>query len=163
MRHFLRPKGVQSHSGPITLLTFGVRVTATQTGLIAATGGTNRAPARLAGTSCGAVALTAIAVAANQYGGAAAGTQIEPSREVHWSPWPMGKDGDARFVTYFACSIASSQLWARHRSWLRGWSRCRVRVSTGRSDIYRISGADAIPTQSVQNTSSLIEAATPRS
>jgi len=146
MRHFLR-------SGPITLLTFGVGVTATQTGLIAASGGTDRAAARLAGTSSGAVALAAIAVAANQYGGAAAGAQIASSGEVHWSPWPMGKDGDARFVTYFACSVASSQLWARHRSWLGGWSRCRARVSTGRSDIYRISGADATPTQALQKSS----------
>jgi len=96
-------------------------------------------------------------VAANQYGGAAAGTQIASSREVHWSPWPMGKDGYARFVTYFACSVASSQLWARHRSWLGGWSRCRARVSTGRSDIYRISDANATPTQAILNTFSPVE------
>jgi len=146
MRHFLRSKGVQSRSGPITLLTFGVGVTATQTGLIAASGGTDRASASFTGASS-AVALAAVAVAANQYGGAAAGTQIASSREVHWSPWPMGKDGYARFVTYFACSVASSQLWARHRSWLGGWSRCR------RSDIYRISGADATPTQAIQKSS----------
>ena len=144
MRHFLRSKGVQRRSGPITLLTLGVGVTATQTGLIAASGRTDRASASLTGASR-AVALAAVAAAANQYGGAAASAQIASSGEVHWSPWPMGKDGDARFVTYFACSVASSQLWARHRSWLGGWSRCRARVSTGRSDIYRISGADATP------------------
>lgn len=55
MRHFLR-------SDPITLLTFGVGVTAAQAGLIAAPGSTDRASARFAGTSGGAVALAAIAV-----------------------------------------------------------------------------------------------------
>ena len=100
MRHFLRPKAVQSHSGPITLLTFGVGVTTAQTVLIAITGGPDRAAACQVGTSRGAVALATVAVAANEYGGAAAGAQIASSREVHGSPWPMGKDGDARFVTY---------------------------------------------------------------
>ena len=152
MRHFLRSKGVQRRSGPITLLTLGVGVTATQTGLIAASGRTDRASASLTGASR-AVALAAVAAAANQYGGAAASAQVASSGEVHWSPWPMGKDGDTRFVTYFACSVASSQLWARHRSWLGGWSRCRARVSTGRSDIYRISDADATPTQTLQTRS----------
>ena len=145
MRHFLRPKEVQSRSSPISLLTFGVGVTAAQAVLIAATGCPDRAPARLSGTFGGAVALAAVAVAANQYRGAAAGAQVASSGKVHWSPWPMGNDGDARFVTYLACSVASSQLWARHRSWLGGWSRCRARVSTGRSDFYRISAADATP------------------
>lgn len=55
MRHFLR-------SDPITLLAFGVGVTPAQTGLIAAPGSTDRASARFAGTSGGAVALAAIAV-----------------------------------------------------------------------------------------------------
>ena len=156
MRHFLRSKGVQRRSGPITLLTLGVGVTATQTGLIAASGRTDRASESLTRASR-AAALAAVAAAANQYGGAAASAQIASSGEVHWSPWPMGKDSDARFVTYFACSVASSQLWARHRSWLGGWSRCHARVSTGRSDIYRISGADATPTQAFQNTYSHVE------
>ena len=101
MRHFLRPS-------PVTLLTFGVGVAAAQAVLIAATGGTDRASTRLAGTSGGAVALAAVAVAANQHGGAAACAQIASSGEVHWSPWPMGNDGDARFVTYLACRVASS-------------------------------------------------------
>ena len=171
MRHFLRPKGVQSRpkgvqsrpkgvqspSGPITPLTFGVGVTARQAGLIAATGGTDRASACQIGTSAGAVALAAVAVAANQYGGTTAGAQIASSGEVHGSPWPMGKDGDARFVTYWACSVASSQLWARYRSWLGGWSRYRARVSIGRSEFYRISGADATPTPTIQNTSLHVE------
>ena len=82
MRHFLRSKGVQRRSGPITLLTLGVGVTATQTGLIAASGRTDRASASLTGASR-AVALAAVAAAANQYGGAAAGAQIASSREVH--------------------------------------------------------------------------------
>ena len=86
MRHFLRPKGVQSHLVPITLLTFGVGVTTAQAVLIATTGGPDRAPACLVGASRGAVALAAVAVAANQYGGAAARAQIASSREVHWSP-----------------------------------------------------------------------------
>ena len=91
MRHFLRPKGVQSHSGPITLLTFGVGVTTVQTVLIATTGGPDRASARLSGTSAGAVALAAVAVAANQYGGAAAGAQIASSGEVHCHRDQWGK------------------------------------------------------------------------
>ncbi len=86
MRHFLRPKGALSRSGPIPLLTFGVGMTAAQAVLIAATGGSDRVSARPVGTSAGAVALAAVAVAANQYGGAAAGAQIASSGEVHWSP-----------------------------------------------------------------------------
>jgi len=85
MRHFLQPKGVQSHSGPITLLTFGVGVTTAQAVLIATTGSPDRASPRLVGTSAGAVALAAVAVAAYQYRGAAAGTQIASSGEIHWS------------------------------------------------------------------------------
>ena len=86
MRHFLRPNGVQSRPVPVTLLTFGVSVATAQAVLITATGGTNRASARLSGTSGGAVALAAVAVAANQHGGAAAGAQVASSGEVHWSP-----------------------------------------------------------------------------
>ena len=108
MRHVLRTKGVQSRSGAIPALPFGVGVTAGSAGLIAATGGTYRASPRLSGTSPGAVALAAVAVAADQYGGAAARTQKPSSGEIHEAPWPMGKGGDARFVTYLACSIAPS-------------------------------------------------------
>ena len=86
MRHFLRPKGVQSRPGPISLLTFGVGVAAAQAVLIAATGGPDRTSARQVGTPRSAVALAAVAVAANQYRGAAAGAQIASSGEVHWSP-----------------------------------------------------------------------------
>jgi len=76
------------------LWTQGTGVAAAQAVLIATTGSPDRASARLVGASRGAVALAAVAVAANQYGGAAAGAQIASSRQLHWSPWPMGKDGD---------------------------------------------------------------------
>ena len=119
--------------------------------MIAATRSTEREPACLVGTSSSAVALAAVAVAANQYGGAAAGAQIASSGEIHWSPLTNGerRRRPLRDI-YSACSVASSQLWARHRVWLGRWSRCRARVSTGRSDIYRIRGADATPMHVVQ-------------
>jgi hypothetical protein len=64
MRHFLLP-------GPVTALAFGVGVTAAQAVLIAATRGTDRLSAGLVGAPRGAVAVAAIAVAANEHGCAA--------------------------------------------------------------------------------------------
>jgi hypothetical protein len=66
MRHFLL-------SGPVTALPFGVGVTTTQAGLIPAAGSTNRTAAGTVGTLHSAVAVAAIAVAANEHRGAAAG------------------------------------------------------------------------------------------
>ena len=79
MRHFFV-------FGPVTALALGVGMTASPAGLIAATGGTDSGASSLLRTRLGAVALAAVAVAANQYGGAAARAQIASSREVHWSP-----------------------------------------------------------------------------
>jgi len=76
MRHFLR-------FGPIPALVFGVCMTASVRRLIAATGGLNGDASCLVGTPCGAVAVTPIAVTADDHGGAATRTQIASSRKVH--------------------------------------------------------------------------------
>jgi hypothetical protein len=83
MRHFLLP-------GPVTALAFGVGVTAAQAVLIAATRGTDRLSAGLVGAPRGTVPVTAIAVAANEHGRAAAGAVVASSREIHWPSRPMG-------------------------------------------------------------------------
>ncbi len=83
MRHFLL-------SGSVTALPFGVGVTTAQAGLIAATSGTNRTTASLVGTLRRAVAVAAIAVAADEYGGATAGAQVASPGKVHWHSGPMG-------------------------------------------------------------------------
>lgn len=103
MRHFLLP-------GPVTALPVGVGVATARAGLIAAAGGTNRTAARLLGTLRSAVALAAITVAADEYGGAAAGAQVASSGKVHWQWRPMANDGDVRFVKYYAGNVAPEGL-----------------------------------------------------
>lgn len=105
MRHFLLP-------GPVTALPFGVRVTTPQAGLIAVTGGTDGLVAHLVGTRRTAVAVATITVAANDDRSAATSAEVASSRKIHWHIWPMGLDGNARFVTYLACNVAS---WLRAR------------------------------------------------
>jgi hypothetical protein len=83
MRHFLL-------SSSVTALSLCMRVTAAQAGLIAAAGRTQGAAAGFFGAGRGAVAVTAIAVAADQYGGAATGAQVASSGKVHWQSGPMG-------------------------------------------------------------------------
>lgn len=83
MRHFLLPS-------PVLALTFGVGTTATMGVLIATTSGSYRLMAGLRRTSFGAVAVAAITVAADQYGGATAGAQVASSGEFHWQSGPMG-------------------------------------------------------------------------
>jgi hypothetical protein len=83
MRHFLLP-------GPVTALPLRMRVTAAPTGLIAAAGCTQGVVAGFFGASRGAVTVAAIAVAADQYGGAATGAQVASSGMVHWHSGPMG-------------------------------------------------------------------------
>lgn len=83
MRHFLLP-------GPVTALAFGMGVTAAQAVLIAATRGAGGLSAGLVGTARGAVALAAVAVAANDHRRAATGAVVASSREIHWPSRPMG-------------------------------------------------------------------------
>jgi hypothetical protein len=64
MRHFF-------YAGPVTTLPFGVGLTAVMTSLIASAGSTHGALTGLLGACCGAVAITAITVTANNYGGVA--------------------------------------------------------------------------------------------
>ena len=124
MRHFLR-------FGPIPALAFGMGMTASPRGLIAATGGLDGGASCLISTPCGAVAVTPIAVTANDHSGAATRTQVASSREVHGQRGPMGGRQQARFVKYSACSVARQDSGARHRNWLGGWDRCRAGISTG--------------------------------
>ena len=83
MRHFLLPS-------PVLALALGVGTAAAIRVLIATTSGSYRLMAGLWRTSCGAVAVAAITVAADQHGGAAAGAQVASSGEVHWQSGPMG-------------------------------------------------------------------------
>ena len=83
MRHFLR-------FGPVTALPLRMRVTPAQAGLIEAASGTQGVMAGLLGTGRGAVTVAAIAVAADQHGGAATGAQVASSGMVHWHSGPMG-------------------------------------------------------------------------
>ena len=124
MRHFLV-------SGPIPALTFSMRVTASTTRLIAATGGLDGSASCLIGALGGAVALTSITVTTNDHGGAATRTQVASSGEIHGQTGPMGEDSNARFVEYSACNVARQDSGARHRNWLGGWDRCRAGISTG--------------------------------
>ena len=124
MRHFLR-------FGPVTALAFGVCMTTLPAGLIAVTSGTDGAASCLCCTGLGAVALAAIAVAANDRCLAAAGTKVMSSCRFHGLR-PMGEDSNARFVKYLACSVARQGSGARHRNWLGGWDRCRAGISTGK-------------------------------
>lgn len=78
MRHFLPP-------GSVAALAFGMGKTAPKRGLIAATGGAQRMAAGPFGAAGGAVALAAVAVAANEYGRAATGAQIASSGRFHGS------------------------------------------------------------------------------
>ena len=100
MRHFLL-------SGPVAALAFGMGVTASPAGLIPATGSTRRLTTSLIGTLRGAVAMTAITPAANEYSGAATGAEIASSGEVHWQFGQWGIDADVRFVKYSASNVAT--------------------------------------------------------
>ena len=82
MRHFLL-------SGPVTALSFGVGMTARTTGLIARASGAHGTLASGLGADLRAVAVAAIAMAANQYGGTAAGAQEASSRSIHGQLRPM--------------------------------------------------------------------------
>jgi len=82
MRHFLL-------SGPVAALSLGVGGAPGQTGLIATPSIAQRLLPCFMGTVRGAVAVAAIAVAANQHGGAATGTEKASSGRVHWRSGPM--------------------------------------------------------------------------
>ncbi len=76
MRHFLL-------FGAVAALAFGMGMTALPTRLIAATGSPHGGASCLIGTGAGAVAVTAITVAANDHRLAATRTQVASSGEVH--------------------------------------------------------------------------------
>lgn len=69
--------------GPVTALPFGVGMTTSPAGMIAATGVKDGGASGLIGTPCGAVAVTSIAVAANDHRGMATRTQIASSWNFH--------------------------------------------------------------------------------
>ena len=70
----------------ITALPFGVGMATSPAGLIAVTGSTDGGASGLIGTLCGAVAVTSVAVAANDHRGTATRTQIASSG----FPWAIG-------------------------------------------------------------------------
>ena len=82
MRHFLL-------FGSIPALAFGVGMTTSPAGLIAATGGPDGSASCLRRTALGAVAVAAITVAANDHGLAAAGAEVASSCRIHGQR-PMG-------------------------------------------------------------------------
>ena len=92
MRHFLVFRS-------ITALPFGVGMATSPAGLIAVTGSTDGGASGLIGTLCGAVAVTSVAVAANDHRGTAMRAQIASSWNFHGQK-PMGEDSNARFVKY---------------------------------------------------------------
>ena len=137
MRHFLLPS-------PVLTLTFGVGTAAAMRVLIATASGSYRLMACLWRTSPRAIAVAAITVAADQHGGAAAGTKVAPSWEFHWQLGPMGSRR-RRALREILCR-QRRRCWgcgARHRNWLGGWDRCRACVSTGWSAFYRIGDLSA--------------------
>ena len=83
MRHFFVFR-------PVTALALRVGMTASPTGLIAATGATDGGASCLRRTRFGAVALAAIAVAANDHGRTAAGAKVVSSCRFHGQR-PMGE------------------------------------------------------------------------
>jgi hypothetical protein len=105
MRHFLL-------FAPIARLPFSMPMTAGQTALVALSGIPHATFARCLRTGVIAVAIASVAVTANHHRRAAASAQIASSGRFHRQVGPMDLDGNARFVTYFACNVAS---------WLRAW------------------------------------------
>ena len=83
MRHFLL-------SLPVAPLALGMGVRAAPRALIALSGRPHGALARLLGTGPTAIALTPVAVAADQHGGPASGAQVSSSRRFHWPKCQWG-------------------------------------------------------------------------
>ena len=95
MRHFRL-------SRPVTALTLGMGMAPTATGLKALAGRLHALLAYPGRAAKRTVALTPIAVAANEHGGAAAGTQVASCGKLHRHSGPtgVGLDKAARFVKY---------------------------------------------------------------
>jgi hypothetical protein len=100
MRHFLL-------SGPVPTLPFGMGATAAMRVLIATASRPDRLLAGLRRAACGAVAITTITGAADEHGIAATGAQVASSGEFHWQSGPMERDGNVRFVKYYAGNVAA--------------------------------------------------------
>ena len=92
MRHFLLPLPL-----PVAALAPGMLQTAVEGGLIAAAGGVQGVLPRLFCAAAGAIALAAIAVAADQNGRPASGAEVASSGRVHGLSSPVGHDGRRRF------------------------------------------------------------------
>ncbi len=82
MRHFLC-------SGPVAALPLCMRVPAAQAVLIAASCGTNCLAASQFGAITAAVAVAAIAIAADEYSRKATSAQVASSERFHWRSRPM--------------------------------------------------------------------------
>jgi len=95
MRHSLLPS-------PVLTLALGVGTTAAMRGLIATAGRSQRLLACLPRTIPRAVTVAAIAVAAHEHRGAAAGAQVASSGEFHWQSGPMDS-GHKRALREILC------------------------------------------------------------
>jgi hypothetical protein len=107
MRHFLL-------TGAVATLPFGVGVTSATAALIATTCCAHCASPGVLGATCGAVAVAAITVATDQYGGAATSAQVASSGCVHWQWWANGVGvGDACVMTYFVRNVVPGRRGLR--------------------------------------------------
>lgn len=113
---------------PVTALTLGMGVAPTTTGLKALASGLLPMLAYLGSASKRTVALTALAVAANEHWGAAAGTEVTSCGRLHRQSGPtgVGLDRTARFVKYLHRQRRPAGLGARHRLELGRCGRCRA-------------------------------------
>ena len=113
---------------PVTALTLGMGVAPTTTGLETLSSGLHATLAYLGGTRARTVALTPVAVAANEHWGAAAGTEVTSCGRLHRQSGPtgVGLDRAARFVKYLRRQRRPPGLGARHRLELGRYGRCRA-------------------------------------
>jgi hypothetical protein len=113
MRHFRLP-------GTVAALARGVGVATTQTPLIAPPGFTHAMGTRLARTLAGAVALTAVAVAAAEHRCAAVGAEVASSWGFHRQERADG------------CSTGSGDSWNTFHATSPAWARGATSVETCR-------------------------------
>lgn len=108
MRHFRL-------SGTVPPLARGVGVATTQTRLIALPGFTHAMGTRLARTVAGAVALAAVAGAADEHRYAAAGAEVASSWRFHRQKEPMGARQDRAIREILCTQRRPPGHGARHR------------------------------------------------
>lgn len=105
MRHFLLFR-------PVTALPLGMPTATRQTVLVAFSSGSQSTPPGSLRTGLIAVAVATIAMTADRHARAASRTQVLSSRGFHRRFWPMGVNGNARFVRHSAGDVT---LWLRAR------------------------------------------------